>query len=44
MGDLEIDLPNGSNQTMTTFKDAIHAPEMASSGKTPLLLGQSKTL
>ena len=29
MGDLEIDLPNGSKITKTTFKDAIHAPDMA---------------
>ena len=29
MGDLEIDLPNGSKRTKTLFKDAIHAPEMA---------------
>jgi len=29
MGDLEIDLLNGSKHTMTTFKDAIHTPEMA---------------
>ena len=29
MGDLEIDLPNGSKVTKTMFKDAIHAPDMA---------------
>ena len=29
MGDLEITLPNGSNQTKTLFKDSIHAPQMA---------------
>jgi hypothetical protein len=29
MGDLEIDLPNGSKSTTMTFKDAIHAPDMA---------------
>ena len=29
MGDLEIDLPNGSKVMKTMFKDAIHAPDMA---------------
>jgi hypothetical protein len=29
MGDLEIDLPNGSKSTKTVFKNAIHAPDMA---------------
>ena len=29
MGDLEIDLPNGSKATKMMFKDAIHAPDMA---------------
>ena len=29
MGDLEIDLPNGSKTTKMTFKNAIHSPEMA---------------
>ena len=29
MGDLEIEMPNGSRTTMMTFKDAIHAPQMA---------------
>ena len=29
MGDLEIDLPNGSKVTKTMFKNAIHAPDMA---------------
>ena len=29
MGDLEIDLPNGSKTMKITFKNAIHAPEMA---------------
>ena len=29
MGDLEIDLPNGLKSTKMTFKNAIHAPEMA---------------
>ena len=29
MGDLEIDLPNGPKITKTTFKDAIHTPDMA---------------
>jgi len=29
MGDLYIDLPNGSKRTRTVFKNAIHAPEMA---------------
>ena len=29
MGDLEIDLPNGSKVTKTMFKDAIHTPDMA---------------
>jgi len=28
-GDLVIDLPNGSKRTTTTFKGAIHAPDMA---------------
>ena len=28
MGDLEMDLPNGSKTTMMTFKDAIHSPDM----------------
>jgi hypothetical protein len=29
MGDLNIELPNGSVKTKTVFKNAIHAPEMA---------------
>ena len=29
MGDLEIDLPNGSKVTKMMFKDAIHTPDMA---------------
>jgi hypothetical protein len=29
MGDLEIDMPNGSKITTMTFKNAIHAPQMA---------------
>ena len=29
MGDLQLELPNGSGKTTTIFKDAIHAPEMA---------------
>ena len=29
MGDLNIDLPNGSKQTKNVFKNAIHAPDMA---------------
>ena len=29
MGNLEIDLPNGSKIIKTTFKDAIHLPDMA---------------
>ena len=29
MGDLKIDLPNGSSITKTVFKDAIHSPAMA---------------
>jgi hypothetical protein len=29
MGDLEINLPNGTSQTTTMFKDSVHAPEMA---------------
>ena len=29
MGDLEIDMPNGSKTTTVTFKNAIHAPQMA---------------
>ena len=29
MGDLTIDLPNGTCQTMTIFKDIVHAPSMA---------------
>jgi len=29
MGDLHLDLPNGSKQTKTTFKNAIHTPDMA---------------
>lgn len=29
MGDLEIDMPNGSKTTKMILKDAIHAPEMA---------------
>jgi Reverse transcriptase (RNA-dependent DNA polymerase)/gag-polypeptide of LTR copia-type len=29
MGDLEIDMPNGSKTTTMTFKNAIHAPQMA---------------
>ena len=29
MGDLEIILPNGQNQTKTTFKDSVYTPEMA---------------
>ena len=29
MGDLDIDMLNGSKMTMMTFKSAIHAPQMA---------------
>ena len=29
MGDLHLELPNGSKQTQVTFKNAIHAPDMA---------------
>ena len=29
MGDLQLDLPNGSKQMQAVFKDAVHAPEMA---------------
>ena len=29
MGDLHIELPNGSDKTKTIFKNAIHAPDMA---------------
>jgi len=29
MGDLHVDLPNGSKRTQITFKNAIHAPDMA---------------
>ena len=29
MGDLEIDLPNGSKTTKMTFKNAVHSPKMA---------------
>ena len=29
MGDLDIELPNGSKTTNMTFKDAVHAPDMA---------------
>ena len=29
MGDMHVELPNGSKKTKTTFKDAIHAPGMA---------------
>ena len=29
VGDLNIDLPNGSKQTKTVFKNAIHEPDMA---------------
>ena len=29
MGDLEVDLPNGSKTTKMMFKNAVHAPEMA---------------
>ena len=29
MGDLKIDMPNGSKTTTMTFKNAIHAPQMA---------------
>ena len=29
MGDLEIDMPNGSKTTTMMFKNAIHAPQMA---------------
>ena len=29
MGDLHIELPNGSSKTKTLFKNAIHAPDMA---------------
>jgi hypothetical protein len=28
MGDLEMDLPNGSKTTTMTFKDMIHSPDM----------------
>ena len=30
MGDLDIELPNGLKTTNMTFKDAVHAPDMAS--------------
>ena len=29
MGDLHLDLPNGSKKTPVIFKNAVHAPEMA---------------
>ena len=29
MGDMHVELPNGSKKTKTIFKNAIHAPEMA---------------
>ena len=29
MGDLEVEMPNGSKSTTMTFKNAIHAPQMA---------------
>ena len=29
MGDLELELPNGSGRTKTIFKNTIHAPKMA---------------
>ena len=29
MGDLHLDLPNGSKRTQVTFKNAVHAPDMA---------------
>lgn len=29
MGDLQIELPNGNKKTKVTFKNAIHAPDMA---------------
>ena len=29
MGDMHVELPNGSKKTKTVFKNAIHAPEMA---------------
>ena len=29
MGDLHLDLPNGSKQTQVTFKNAVHTPDMA---------------
>ena len=29
MGDLHLDLPNGSKKTQAVFKNAVHAPEMA---------------
>ena len=29
MGDLHLDLPNGSKRTQVTFKNTIHAPDMA---------------
>jgi hypothetical protein len=29
MGDLHIDLPNGSKQTAFTFKGAVHSPDLA---------------
>ena len=29
MGDLHIELPNGSDKTKVIFKNTIHAPEMA---------------
>ena len=29
VGDLQLELPNGSGKTKTIFKNAIHAPEMA---------------
>ena len=29
MGDLHIELPNGSRKTKVTFKNAMHAPSMA---------------
>ena len=29
MGDLEVEMPNGSKSTAMTFKNVIHAPQMA---------------
>ena len=49
MGDLHIELPNGSVKTKTVFKNTIHAPEMAftltsTSGKRGLVLEKPRLL